>query len=137
MQVLEKLNIKLIEKSVDTKFSVIILNETRSTNSFGGEILGRNLADWVAFACQGLPIRVVEYDRKDSILNIAKTLVDDTGDYTIFLLSSTPLLESMVIANIVEYCKYKDINICKLPVGYVVKNKYIITSDNIVADSFY
>lgn len=137
MQVLEKLNIAINLKSEPKKFGVLILNCTPQTNSFKGEILGRSLTDWVAFACENLPIKVVEYKNKDNILKFVKDYVLPNIDYTIILLSTTPLLQGVVIDEIKQYCIIKDIGICKLPVGYVVNNKYILDNENCIVDSVY
>lgn len=137
MQVLEKLNIKLTQKEKVNKYNVVILKVPYSNNAFGGEILGRTLVDWVAFACQGLPIKIEDYDNKSNILNLVKNIINNNYDYTIILLSSTPLLNGEIINNIIEYCNIKNVNICKLPIGYVVKNSYVIQNEQLTVDSFY
>ncbi|MGN0961067.1 MAG: hypothetical protein ACI4PF_02570, partial [Christensenellales bacterium] len=100
MQVLEKLNIKIKLKETPKKFGVLILKISPMNNSFKGEILGRTLADWVAFACGKIPVKFVDYDGKENILNLAKNNLDSNLDFTIILLSTTPLIENDVINQI-------------------------------------
>lgn len=137
MQVLEKLNVKINLTEKVNKFGVIILKVNPMKNSFNGKILGRSLSDWVAFACDKLPIKFVEFDGKENILNIARNNLNDNVDYSIILLSTTPLIENGVIKEIIDYCSYKQVNLCKLPVGYVVNNQYLMDTDNPSVDSLF
>lgn len=137
MQVLEKLKLKIRIKEEDKKFGALILTLPHARNSYNGEILGRTLADWLAFACGNMPYKKLDYDGKDNVLNFAKNYIDNKVDYTIILLSTTPLLERDVVSDIVEYCTVKNINICKLPVGYVINNEYLLNNNNPTIDSLY
>lgn len=138
MQILEKL--KIIPKKQEKKasFQAIILNTPTLKNSYSGQILGRTLADWVAFACNNINVKIIDFDGKTAILNVAKEHIDQSYDFTILLMSTTPLLTQDTIASIMEYCKIKDISLCKLPVGYVIKNDAFLNSKvDITVDSLY
>lgn len=136
MQVLEKLKIKL--KTNDSKkFGVIILKANPTKNSFNNQILGRELHDWVAFACGKLPIKFVNFDGKQNVLSLIREHIDMSYDYTIVLISSTPLIEERVVKEIINYACIKDINLCKLPVGYVIKNEYILNVETPSIDNLY
>ena len=137
MSVLER--IQILPKSIkkDATFNVIILNTPLLKNSYNGRLLGMTLAEWVAFACQGLNISVVDYNASDNILQLCREYIDCKYDYTIILLSRTPLIQSSTIQDIKEFCIYKDISICKLPVGYVVNNNKIADLDGTMLDSIY
>lgn len=136
MKVAEKLIILPKKKDNKYKFQAIILEEKCSKNSYNGKILGRKLSDWVAFACNEVPFKKLQYDGKTAVVDFVKDHIDNTFDYTIVLLSKTPLLQSQTIKSIIEYCSIKDCQLCKLPVGYVVDNISIKTKDLIV-DSVY
>lgn len=136
MKVAEKLIVLPKKKDNKYKFQAIILEEKCSKNSYNGKILGRKLADWVAFACNGLPVKILQYDSKTAVLDFVKDHIDNSYDYTLVLLSKTPLLQGETIKNIMEYCSVKDSQLCKLPVGYVVDNIAIKTKE-LTVDSIY
>ena len=136
MKVEEKLIILPKKKVNKYKFQAIVLEEKCLKNSYNGKILGRTLADWVVFACNDLPVKKLQYDGKTAVLEFVKDYIDNSFDYTIVLLSKTPLLQSDTIKNIIEYCSVKDCQLCKLPVGYVVDN-IAIKTQQINVDSIY
>jgi len=136
MQVLERLKIQPTKKS-ETKVQAIIVRVTPSKNSYNGEILGRSLVDWVAFACNKLNKKVVDFSPKSSLIELAKNNIDSSYDYSIILMSTTPLLTADTIDSIIEYAVYKDVNLCKLPVGYIVKNSYMLSGNTLDIDSLY
>lgn len=132
MQVLEKL--KIVQKGKNkATFKILILTLKTSKNSFNGKILGRTLEEWVAFSAQGHDINIVDYDNKKNMLEFVKERLDKRYDYTIVLTSTIPLITSTTISNIKEYCTYKNINVCKLPVGYVISN----AASQMAVDSVY
>lgn len=136
MKVEERLIILPKKKENKYKFQAIILEESCSKNSYNGRILGRKLADWVAFACNDIPVKKLQYDSKTPILEFVKDYIDNSFDYTIILMSKTPLIQNSTIKSIIEYCSVKDCQLCKLPVGYVVDN-ILIKTQEINIDSVY
>lgn len=136
MKVLTKLTIQEKLKNKSPKFQVIILDIKGMKNSYNGRLLGRTLSDWVAFACNGHIIKKLEFDLKQNILEFVKNELDSNFDYTIILLSTTPLIEQSTIKDIIEYSTIKGVGICKLPVGYVVNNQSLL-NDNTQIDSLY
>lgn len=137
MKVLEK--IKIIEKplKVNKTFRILILNGKTNKNSFNGKILGRNLCEWVSFACVGHDIRVVDYNGKENILQFIKDKINTNHDYTIVLFFNIPLLQSTTISDIKEYCQIKNSVLCKLPIGYVINNDLFLRNKNLIIDSVY
>lgn len=129
--------IKIKDSDIKNSFQVIILNLKPTTNSFNGKILGRPLKDWVAFACSGYKTSVYDFDMKQNIIDFAKDKIDKNYTYTLVLLSSTPLLEQTTIHHIIEYCEIKQVNVCKLPIGYVLKNNYFESGVTPQVDSLY
>jgi len=134
LEAIEKLEkIKIKGKST----SVIICKVPFLKNSYDGMLLGRKLYDWVAFACNGRSIKFVDFTKGDNILSYVKKHIDKSFDYTLLLMSSTPLLESSDIDNIIEYATIKDVNLCNLPSGFIFKNDYLLNTDNYFVDSVY
>ena len=126
MKVLEKIKIVSNKVENNSTFSVIILKCKTNKNSFAGKLLGRGLEEWVSFACRGHDIKIVDYNSKENILNSVRGKINNRSDYTIILLSTTPLLQTATINDIKEYCHYKNIGVCKLPAGYVVNNNIFL-----------
>ncbi|MBQ7351802.1 MAG: hypothetical protein IJW59_02910 [Clostridia bacterium] len=136
MKVQEKLKINFKGIKNNFKFQVIILITNTSSKSFKKEILGRGFVDWIAFACEGLDVKAKKYN-DENILEFVKSQADDSFDYTIVLLDNIPLITKDTITNICEYCKYKNIQLCKLPVGYVFNNEYLSKAETPQVDSVY
>lgn len=136
MKVQTKLNIKMNDYK-KSKFMCLILNTKCTKNSFNGKILGLTLTEWVKFACDNIPNCSVEFDKSENVLEFAKKHIDFAYDYTIILFSSTPLVTHELLVNIMEYCQIKNINLCKLHAGYVVKNEYLLNSNSFMVDSVY
>ena len=134
MQILEKLKILDKAKS-NTTFKILILKCNVTKNSFKGKILGRELCEWVTFAASGHDIDIVDYDGKVNIIEFVKNKLDKRYDYTLVLFSTIPLITSETIKNVKEYSTFKNVNLCKLPVGYVIRNSS--TLDKPFVDSVY
>ncbi len=131
-----KLEIKNIQTKKN-KFQCLILNTKTTKNSFSGKILGLTLAEWIKFACSDIPCVIQEYDNKTNIVEFSKKFLDSNYDYTIILLSKTPLITNFTIKNLIEYCDIKKTMICKLPVGYVVNNQYVLNNTKIEIDNIF
>ena len=137
MKVLEKVEVLQSIKLNKPKFKVIILKVKPNSNSFNGQILGRSVSDWIVFACRDIKdVSVLDYDKKRSPIEFIREYLDDRFDYTLLLLSTTPLIENSDINTIIEYVSVKKSNLCKLPTGYVINNKYVIGGGSDV-DSIY
>ena len=133
---LDKIKIQPIKISVNKSFKCLILDVIDKKKS-SSKILGREPKFWVKFACRNLPTKIIEYSAGDNILETIREYIDEDIDYTIVLLSWTPLLEAQDIDNLKDYATYKSINLCKLPAGYIVNNKYYSTTKDYVVDSVY
>lgn len=137
METKTKLNIKLDGLKSNKSFMCLILNTKGTKNSFNNKILGLTLSDWVKFACSNIDCENVDYDKSENVLDFAKKHIDYKYDYSIILFSNTPLITHSTIENIMEYSEIKDINLCKLHVGYVVNNEYLRNHDNWNVDSIF
>lgn len=137
MKTLERLQI-LEKKTIKRKsFQVFILESKAPKNSYNGKILGLTLAEWVKFATNNIPQKIIKFDDKVSVLEVVKDYISRAFDYTIVLLGKTPLISQDTVMEIMEYCEYKDVQMCKLPVGYVINNKSFLNQNNCTIDSVY
>jgi len=137
MEVITKLKILDKVKKEEKSFCVLILNIEPTKNSYNGKILGLSLCEWVKFASGELNTKIIDFKVKDGILNVVKDNINLDFDYTIILLSTTPLITNNTIKNIQEYAVFKNITLCKLPVGYVINNKEFSKNSNTNIDSVY
>ncbi len=136
MKTKTKLNIKIQGVKKDS-FQCLILNTKGTKNSFDGKILGLTLAEWVKFACENIPCNIVDFDKSNNIWEVAKENINKSFDYTLILFSSTPLISHQTLADIIEYSIIKNVNLCKLHMGYVVKNAYLLKEENPFVDSVF
>lgn len=133
IETLSDIKIKPIKINRDKTFSAIILNKLGACN----KLLGREAKFWVKFACGEIPTKIVDYDGKTPVLDEAKKYINPNTDYTFVLLSTTPLLEQKDIAILKDYAIFKGIGICKLPVGYIINNRYFLDGKSVTVDSVY
>lgn len=136
LETLEKICILPKKKEVKPTFQILIFESRSTKNNFDGKILGKTLVEWVKFACVGYDCRIVS-GSCEQLLNVAKNEISQDFTYTILLLSSTPLLRRDDIKSLIDYATYKNINLCKLPVGYIIKNKYLLEEKDCSVDSVY
>ena len=140
MEVLNKLQIVSKKITKNKTFVILILECKPAKNSFKGKILGLSLTEWIRFESRDIPCVIVPYDEKSNIIEFAKNHIDKSFDYTIVLLSKTPLIQNSTLHNIMEYVEVKECKVCKLPVGYVVDNSDSNNIDSIYSqniDDFY
>lgn len=133
VETLSEIKLKPIKINRNKTFSAIILNKLGTSD----KLLGREPKFWVKFACGDMPTRIVDYDGKTPVLDEAKKYVNLNTDYTFILLSSTPLLEGKDILTLKDYATFKGIGLCKLPVGYIVNNRYFLDATSYLIDSVY
>ena len=140
MEVLNKLQIVSKKIAKNKTFQILILDCKPAKNSFQGKILGLTLTEWIRFESRYIPCVIVPYDEKSNIIEFAKNHIDKSFDYTIVLLSKTPLIQNSTLHNIMDYVEVKECKVCKLPVGYVIDNSDSINIDSIYSqniDDFY
>ncbi len=133
---LDKIKIQPIKVAINKSFMVLILDVVAKNNS-NLKLLGREPKFWVKFASRNYPSKIIDYSVGDNILETIEKHIDDKYDYTIVLLSYTPLLEARDIEELKDYATYKGVNLCKLPVGYIVNNQYYKSTKEYMVDSVY
>lgn len=133
MKTLTKLKINYEKETKKPLFNALIVN-FKSHKLAGSTLLSRSLIDWVSFACGDIPHRVINVEEKENLLDIVQDKLDSKYDYTIVLMFNTPLLSSKTLQEIMDYAMYKKINLCKLPVGYVIGKDY---NENTTVDSVF
>jgi len=137
MRTVQKLQIVDKKKEQKKSFKVLIVETKVHKNSFNGKILGLTLTEWIRFASREYPSQVEKFDEKDNLLTVVREKINKDFDYTIVLMSKTPLITDVTIKNIVEYATFKNVKLCKLPTGYVIENKSFLEQESINVDSVY
>lgn len=137
LETLSDIKIKSVKIKDIRRFQAIILDNVSTKNSFQGKILGRELKYWVKFALGDISTRILEYTASEPILEQVRNYISNEYDYTFVLLSSTALLEEADICVLKDYAIYKNICLCKLPVGYILNNRYFLSTDKPNVDSVY
>lgn len=137
LETLSDIKIQSVKIKDIRRFQAIILDNVSTKNSFQGKILGRELKYWVKSALGSIPTKIVEYSASEPILEQVRKCISTEYDYTFVLLSSTALLEEADINLLKDYAIYKNICLCKLPVGYILNNRYFLGTDRPSVDSVY
>ncbi len=137
MEVKTKLKLNINYKKNDVKFQVVILNDLKNKALNNTEILGMLPASWLQFACEEVPNKIVNFEKLDNVFDTLRDNIDTKYDYTIALFSSTPLVTHDTIKDIMEYSAIKELKLCKLNVGYVANNEYLLQDSNKMIDSIY
>lgn len=136
LDTLPKLKLEKIKIKKDKTFNAIILDKVDG-NGKGLSLLGREAKFWVKLACKDMPTKIMSYDGKTNVLDMVKKEIVAEYDFTFIFLSSTVLLEEQDIAKLKDYAMYKNIKLCKLPVGYIVSNKYFMETKTPQVDSVF
>ena len=103
--------------------------------SYDISLLGESMYNWVARACQSKPT-LVSYSEEDDLLTTIKPMLK-SGEYTLVLYSDTPLLTANGLRQIVEFAKNKNLSVCKLARGWVLKTEYVKNAGAIYALNSY
>ena len=94
MQVLNKLQIKNIEVKKNKTFKVLILDCKNNK-----KILGLTQSEWIKFSCLDIPSEIINFHENTNILEFVEPYLDDLFDYSIVLLSKTPLITNETLQN--------------------------------------
>ncbi len=116
------IELKVETKKINTqnkKVGVIVFNYNNNS-----DLLGLTCNEWLKIATINYETKFIDYDIKLSLENqIISNLIN--CDITVVLFAFNPLLTSEDIAFYIDYLSYKDLDVVKLPYGYVFKTDYI------------
>ena len=121
------------------KATYVILCEEDSENTgkqiYEYPICGLSLAEWVAMACETKPV-YISVGKNENFLSLVKPYIG-ASEYTIVLYANTPLVSKTHLKDLLEYVSMKNLNVCKLKKGYILKNEYIREVDEIYSSLVY
>lgn len=92
--------------------------------SYNLKLFGKTMIDYVKTAAKEYETKIIP--AKPGVDVITTILPHLTcADYTAVLYCDTPLLTSTVIREAIDFAVFKNLDVCKLPRGYVFKNKFL------------
>ncbi|MBR2220611.1 MAG: hypothetical protein IJ975_00545 [Clostridia bacterium] len=102
--------------------------------AFDLEICGKPMWKFVELAAGAFPIKTTICTPESDVLEIIKPMLG-AARHTLVLYSDTPLIKKSTILEIAAFAEVHDVNVLKLPRGYVFNTEYIKTAENIIAPS--
>lgn len=124
-----------IVKKIEKKFGIVQVFVLNNANKM--KAMGRSLCDWVLKASEKYLSKIIDLNDGRNIIDVIRESLSQVATHSIVLYSSTPLLTPLTIDKIAEYIVMKDVNACKLPVGFAVKNNYLKMSNDLQYDSVF
>ena len=130
------------KKNDETEISAnyIVLCEEKSFEGFESKIFeqrvcGECLADWVGRAAPEKPVFLTLSEKENFLVLIRP--YSKKNDYTVVLFASTPLITKTHLKDMLGFAYRKRLNVCRLKKGYILKNEYIASVDEIYASLCY
>lgn len=110
---------------------VIIIILTYKNNNFSNKeqfynfkIFGKSIIDYVINACSYYKTKVINAKSSSNLINLIKPF-SKKYDFVAVFYCDTPLLSAECVNTCLDFAILKDINICKLPRGYVFKSEFL------------
>lgn len=94
-------------------------------------LMGKPVVSYVKKVCDKQPI-TIDMEEDDDVLELIKPSLG-VGEWTIVLFSDTPLLTYKTLAEAFRYAETNDVNVAKLPRGYIFRTEYIKRANQIYA----
>lgn len=126
------------EESVSANFFVLcedVLAENLQKNIYEYEICGESLIDWVQRACITRPM-VLRCTDEDEIISLIRPYISN-AEYSVVLFANTPLVNKQHLIDLLSFVKVKHMSACKLKKGYIFRNEYIQTVNEIFSVDEY
>lgn len=119
---------------VDDVLVIVLLN--KNTNFKGTfkpyelELYGKKMWEWVALCADECEMKTLPCTEESDILSLIKPALTNSK-WTAVFYSDTPLLTRETFLEVMEYARYRDLNVLKLSRGYVFNTEYIKNATNI------
>lgn len=94
-------------------------------------LMGKPMVSYVKKVCESKPKTIELNETDDTIKTIKPHLTN--SEWTVVLYSDTPLLTYKTLAEAFRYAEMNEINVVKLPRGYILKTEYIKRVNEIYA----
>ncbi len=117
---------------LDLDVNGVVLRVNSKTLGDIGEktVLGKTLTEWVGSAI-GAGYGVAEGSQVINLADAFKRIVDRSKQVTVALYCDTPLVTPATISAAVDAVRSGNINVMRLPRGFVFKTEYLFTTDTL------
>ena len=95
------------------------------SNFYNIELFGKKIINWIKLAAKQFNVKIIEIKTASNILSTISPHISNS-DYTAILYCDTPLINEEILKEAIDYSVLKELDICKLPRGYIFKNKYVL-----------
>lgn len=113
----------------DVKADYFILCEEGNclfgSNVYDLSIAGMSMLNWVVRACVKQP-KILKVEQGHNVLDVIKPYLDEDSEYTVVFYADTPLLNKSHVSDLLDFVQRKQMNVCKLKRGMILKNDYIL-----------
>jgi hypothetical protein len=92
--------------------------------SYNVNILGIPMIKWVKKAIGKLDFKIVFAKNEQDLFTLIKPHLT-ASSYTAVFFCDTPLLTNKTVLEVIDFAMLKQIDVCKLPRGYVINNEVI------------
>ncbi|MBO4412397.1 MAG: hypothetical protein J5779_00040 [Clostridia bacterium] len=97
---------------------------------FNKEMMGKKMCNWVKDALCGFETKSIACEPNSSIIPLIKPMIEGYKT-AVVLYSDTPLLTKNTVEEILDYFSSRNLNVLKLPRGYVLDCEYIKNVDSV------
>ncbi len=121
---------------VNDDVKIIVLRTDRGEGKPGADtdLYGRTLEQWVVSAMRGMETETVDYKDGDDFLCVVRNKLSTVKPITVVLYSDTPLVTYNAVASAVAKFRKLDVDVMKLPRGWVMRTEYAFGASELKAD---
>ena len=118
----------------DVKVIILRVNRGENKPTADTDLFGHTLEQWVRGAMRGITTESVDYTEGEELLPVVTSSLSDAHPITAVFYSDTPLLTYTVVSDAVARLKRDNMNIMRLPRGWVFRTDYARSCEKITAD---
>lgn len=126
------------DENVSANFFVLCedsMNENTHQNIYEYEICGESLLSWVQRACITRPM-VLRSANEDEVISLIRPYISN-AEYSVVLYANTPLVNKQHLIDLLSFVKRRHMSACKLKKGFVFRNDFIKTVNEIFSVDEY
>lgn len=103
------------------------LDFNSASKSYNLKIFNKKIIDYVKDATKNYKTKAINAIPSVDVITTILPHLTSTSTYTAVLYCDTPLITEKVINEAIEFAVFKNLDVCKLPRGYVFKNKFLLS----------
>ena len=118
----------------DVKVILLRVNRGEHKPTADTDLFGRTLEQWVRSAMRGMVTESVDYTEGNELLPVITPCLSEAHPVTVVLYSDTPLITYSVISEAVAKLKRENMNVMRMPRGWVLKTDYARSAERIYTE---